>query len=157
MATIYYVISDPKTGKTYQKALEELHFQGKKIGETVPGSQLGLVGYDLQITGGSDLAGFPLIKHLEGPGRKSLMLSRSKGASGLRKDVTIRKTVVGNTISLTTAQVNLKVMKPGTKSVPELLGIQPKEEVKPAAAEAPIAETKPAEKKPEVKKEEKKH
>ena len=128
MPEFRYVISDPKTGKTYQKTLEELHFAGKKIGETVPGSQLGLTGYELQITGGSDNAGFPMLGHLEGPGRRALLLARGPAAREIKKPgMRLRKTVVGNTISPSTAQINLKVSKFGTKAVPELLGIQPKE------------------------------
>ncbi len=154
MAEIRYVISDPKTGKTYQKTLEEQFFTGKKIGEAVPGSALGLTGYELQITGGSDGSGFPMLGYVEGAARKSLLMSRGLGAREIKKPgIRRRKTVAGNTVSVSTAQVNLKVTKAGTKSVPELLGIQPKEEAKAETTAAPPAEQK-AETKP--KKEEKK-
>lgn len=160
MSEIRYVISDPKTGKTYQKTLEEQFFVGKKIGETVPGTQLGLTGYELQITGGSDASGFPMLKYLEGAARKSLLLGRGLGAREIKKPgIRLRKTVVGNTISSTIAQVNLKVAKHGTKPVLELLGIKPKEEAKqeahPSPEQKPKPETKPAPKK-EQKKEAKK-
>lgn len=151
MAEIRYVISDPKTGKTYQKTLEEQFFTGKKIGEAVPGSALGLTGYELQITGGSDGSGFPMMGYVEGAARKSLLMARGLGAREIKKPgIRRRKTVAGNTVSVSTAQVNLKVTKAGTKSVPELLGIQPKEEAK---AEAPAAEAPKKEEKKEAKKE----
>ena len=156
MAEIRYVVSDPKTGKTYQKTLEEQFFAGKRIGENIPGTQLGLTGYELQITGGSDGSGFPLVTFLEGAARKSLLLGRGLGAREIKKPgMRLRKTVAGNTITADTAQLNLKVAKSGIKSVPELWDIKPKEEAK---AETPAAqpEEKKAEAKPTVKKEEKK-
>jgi len=37
-----FVISDPKTGKSYQKALNNEWFVGKKIGDKVEGNLVGL-------------------------------------------------------------------------------------------------------------------
>ena len=138
--------------KTYQRPRRAVLYR-KKIG-AVPGSALGLTGYELQITGGSDGSGFPMLGYVEGAARKSLLMSRGLGAREIKKPgIRRRKTVAGNTVSVSTAQVNLKVTKAGTKSVPELLGIQPKEEAKAETTAAPPAEQK-AETKP--KKEEKK-
>ena len=154
MAQVYYVINDTKTRKSYQKAFEEVFFIGKKIGETVPGSQLGLTGYELQITGGSDSSGFPMMKYIEGQARKSLLMSRGPGAREINKPgIRRRKTVAGNTISPSTAQINMKAVKYGTKSIPELLGIQPKEEAKAEAKTEVKPEAPKAEHKPEAKKE----
>ena len=98
------------------------------------GSVLGLTGYELKITGASDSAGFPLLGNIEGIGRKSLLLSKGRGARKIKdKGIILRKTVRGNTISDSTAQVNVKVSKYGTKGVPELLGIEVKEEKKEEA------------------------
>ena len=117
------VISDVKSGKSYQRSLTDDSLTGRKIGEVVPGSLFGLAGYELEITGGSDTAGFPMRKSIEGGGRKKALIHSKE-----RKGMLIRKTVRGNTINAFTAQVNLKVSKAGSKSMEEIWGIQPKEE-----------------------------
>ncbi|MAG78404.1 30S ribosomal protein S6e [archaeon] len=131
MAELRFVINDSKSGKSYQKALETEDFDSKKIGETVKGDFLGLEGYELQITGGSDYAGFPMRKDIEGTGRKRALLKKGVGfkkvtRNGIRK----RKTVCGNTITNKTVQVNLKVTKEGSKKLEETFA--KKEEEKPA-------------------------
>lgn len=136
MAELKCVIGDVKAGRTYQRAVALDALTGRKIGETVPGSLFGLSGYELQITGGSDTAGFPMRKDLDGSLRKKIMLK--KGDVGVRqkeKGVVIRKTVRGNTINNLTAQVNMKILKYGTKSVEELFGVEKKEEKKEEAIE----------------------
>jgi small subunit ribosomal protein S6e len=131
MAELRFVINDTKTGKSYQKALETQDFDGKKLGETVKGDFLGLEGYELEITGGSDYAGFPLRKDIEGPARKRGLF---KGGVGMRKverkGIRKRKTVCGNTITEQTVQINLKVTKAGTKKLEEIFA--KKVEEKPA-------------------------
>ena len=41
MAELRFVINDTKTGKSYQKALEDESLVGKRIGETIVGDFLG--------------------------------------------------------------------------------------------------------------------
>ena len=56
------VISDPETGKAIQYELDDAKTNslvGKQVGEIVEGDALGLPGYKLKITGGSDTSGFP--------------------------------------------------------------------------------------------------
>lgn len=128
------VISDPKTGKSYQKSISDDSLLGRKIGENIPGSFFGLPGYELQITGGSDTAGFPMRKASEGLGRKRLVLTSGPGFKKMKKPVqhkekphyrlSKRKTIRGNTISPFTAQINLKIAKHGTKSIEELYGVK---------------------------------
>jgi len=131
MAELRFVINDTKTGKSYQKALETVDFDGKKIGETVKGDFLGLEGYELEITGGSDYAGFPLRKDIEGTARKKGLFRGGVGMKKVeRKGIRIRKTVCGNTITEKTVQVNLKVTKEGTKKLVDIFA--KKEEEKPA-------------------------
>ena len=145
MADIRYVVNDPKTGKSYSKSLEDTTaVTGRKLGETLPGSFLGLTGYELKITGGSDNAGFPMRQDLDMTVRKKLLLK--KGDVGLRKadrGILFRKTVSGNTVSAITAQLNMRVTKHGSKSIEELWNIQKEEkkEEQPAAA-APAPEKK---------------
>ena len=136
MAEIRCAIGDAKSGKTYQKAVDDTPFIGKKIGEKMSGSYVGLTGYELEITGGSDKSGFPMKQEIEGFGRKKLLLKKGDvGARIKKKGLILRKTIVGNTISASTAQINLKIVTHGSKPAEELLGIQPKEEKK--AEEAP--------------------
>ncbi|MBI1972815.1 30S ribosomal protein S6e [Candidatus Woesearchaeota archaeon] len=137
MVEIKCVVNDPKTGKSYMKTLaESTAVTGRKIGETVAGSLLDLPGYELQITGGSDIAGFPMRQDLTMTTRKKLLVK--KGDVGIRhaeRRTIYRKTVSGNTVSDITAQLNLKVMKHGSKSIEDLWGIkkeEKKEEKSPA-------------------------
>ena len=134
MPELKFVISDPKSGKSYQKQ-HDLDLSGKKIGETITGNELGLSGFELQITGGSDTAGFPMRKDIPGAVRKFALLSRGPGVKIKRKGLKVRKAVRGNTISNLTAQINLRITKYGKDPIEKALGIEPKEEPKPEAAE----------------------
>jgi small subunit ribosomal protein S6e len=111
---------------------------GKKIGENFRGELIGLNGYELQITGGSDNSGFPMRKDVDGQARKKIILTNSTGfhtkVKGQRKRVSIR----GNTISGEIAQINCKVIKAGKDKIAKLLGGEPK----PAEGEATKAEEK---------------
>lgn len=159
MVEFKVVIGDPKTGKSYQKVVSDDSLKSKKIGDKIDGSLLGLEGYELEITGGSDDSGFPMRPDLAGTEKKKLLLSGGVGVkTGFRKKkekgLRIKKTVAGNTVDDKTVQINVKVVKEGKKSVADLLA--PKEE---APAEAPQEEAKTEEKpkeeaKPEEKKEE---
>ncbi len=141
------VISDPETGKSYNKAIKDsdaAKLTGKIIGEDIDGSLLGLSGYTLRITGGSDKSGFPMKKGVHKPVERVLM-SKGVGYNPLSK-VRRRKRVRGEIITTEIVQVNTIVTKKGSKTIAEILGI--KEEEKPATekkSEKP-KEEKPAEK-----------
>lgn len=60
------VISEPKTKKAYQIEKDVPSLIGLKIGQKFDGSMLGLSGFTLEVTGGSDKDGFPMRKDLEG-------------------------------------------------------------------------------------------
>ena len=113
-------------GKSYFKVLttvESSFLLGKKLNEKIEGGHLGLKGYELEITGGSDKEGFPMRRDVEGIGRKKIFMT--KGNVGTRinkKGLRIRKSIAGNTISQLTSQVNLKVIKEGQKSLDEIFG-----------------------------------
>jgi small subunit ribosomal protein S6e len=91
---------------------------------------------------------------VDGPGRKRIILTAPPGFHPASKGLRKRKSVRGNTISADTAQINVKVVKEGQKSVEELLGVKKKETVEKKEEKAP--EKKAEEKKEEGKKEEKK-
>src|SRR3989344_7094377 len=128
MVEFKFVVNDVKSGKSYQKALDTEVFIGKKIGEKVEGSLVGLKGYELKITGGSDKSGFPMRKDIEITGRKKILSRKSIGIKINEKGKRIRKTVRGSVISDQTSQINLKVEKYGADSIPKLLGIEEKKE-----------------------------
>ena len=118
------VVNDMKTGRSYSVPVSGHHANsliGKKIGDTIDGIFVGLPGYKLTITGGSDKDGFAMRKDLPGPRRKQLLLTVSTGMysteGGLRK----RKAVRGNTVATDTVQINMKIVAQGTKPVEELI------------------------------------
>jgi len=127
MPVFKFVISDKKQSVQVEKDQKDAPVFGKKIGETISGEFLGLLGYEMEITGGSDKDGFPMRKDVEGQVRKRQILTRGIGfhtnVEGERK----RRIVRGNTIAADIAQINCKVVKAGEKSIYELLGIKPKE------------------------------
>ena len=115
------VINDTKTGKAYTKTLPDNHLIGKKIGEEVDGSLIGLSDYKLTITGGSDLAGFPMRIDINTSTRKKILDVKSIGLKAIkRKGMKIRKTIHGNTVSEFIAQINLKVKSEGTQKLEDI-------------------------------------
>jgi len=142
------VISEPKSRKAWQIEKEAPSLIGKKIGDKVDGSSIGLSGFTLQITGGSDKDGFPMREDLEGVVRKKSLLTKGVGFRGTKKIRKVkykvkgmrkRKYIRGNTISDSIIQVNCKVVE-GEGNIPMILGIPPKEK-----KEEPKAEEKPKE------------
>src|SRR3989338_2195265 len=128
MAELRFVINDTKTGKSYQKALEDESLVGKRIGETIVGDFLGLEGYELQIRGGSDFAGFPMRNDIEGPIRKKALLGSGVGVKIDRKGMKKRKTVCGNQVTIKTAQLNLSIKKYGPNPLDDIFGKDAKAE-----------------------------
>ncbi len=139
-----FVISEPDTKKSYQLEVDQANaigLVGKRIGEEFSGDLIGLQGYALQITGGTDKDGFPMHPKLRGSGRRRMLLISPPCFHPTLKGQRKRKTVRGNTISDAITQINIKVVKKGLKPLEEIV---PKKE--------PV---KQEEKPKEVKKEEK--
>lgn len=130
MAEVKFVVSDPKTGKSYQKTLEENPYLNKKVGDKVTGSEIGLEGYELEIKGGSDKSGCPIRYDMPGFGKKRALFSSGPCVKGLKKGKRVKKTIVGNLINQDIVQVNLKVLKLGSQKLEEAF---PKKEAAPAA------------------------
>ena len=116
MADIKLVVG-MKGGKTIQKVVkgdDTKRLLGLKIGDSFKGESINLAGYEFSITGGSDIAGFPMRKDVHGTGRKKIWATKSVGVrEAYAKGMRIRKNVAGNTVSATTAQINVKVLKEG--------------------------------------------
>lgn len=124
MAEFTVAVSDPEDGTTYQVDVSNQdanRFIGREIGEEVDGSAVGLDGYTLEVTGGSDDAGRPMREDVAGPALTELLLEGGTGydpdRDGERKRVTVR----GREISDATRQVNAKVVARGDTPVADLL------------------------------------
>src|SRR3989344_4217917 len=120
--TVKLCVNDIKTGKSYNKELNENEldaFLNKKINDRIEGHFFGFSGYEFKISGGSDNAGFPMRFDIDGVGRKRVLLTRGPGVKINIKGMRKRKIVKGNTINQAINQINLKVLKYGSKSVPE--------------------------------------
>ena len=115
MTVFKVVISDPKTGKSRQIEVKDEKARAlidKRIGDVIDGELIGVSGVKLQITGGSDIAGFPMRADIEGPVKKYVLLSGGVGFHPRRKGERRRKLVRGNTISEDIVQVNTKIVYP---------------------------------------------
>ncbi|HLC63245.1 MAG TPA: S6e family ribosomal protein [Candidatus Nanoarchaeia archaeon] len=117
------VVNDGKNGKSYAKTLpDNADFVGKKLKEKIDGNVLGLSGYEFEITGGSDKAGFPMRRDIDGVARRKPLVTSGVGARGLKKGQKARKTVCGNIVVQDTAQLNFKAVKYGKDSLAKLFG-----------------------------------
>ena len=99
---------------------------GLKIGEEFDGQIVGLDGYTLKITGGSDKNGFAMKRDVDGPRRIKSLLTGGVGYRPKGDGVKRRKTVRGNTISEDIVLINTVVTKAGSKSISDILN--PEEE-----------------------------
>lgn len=119
--------------RTYQKILNEKEadvLKGLKIGDKIKGDSIGLSGYELEITGGSNDSGFPMRKGIESSGRVKIYAEGGVGIKKGKKGIISRKSVAGAVADAKTTQLNLKVLTYGKKSVAECFGVEEKKEVK---------------------------
>lgn len=153
-----FKINVSHNGKTYKIETEDETLVGKSIGDNVNGKEIApeLDGYELEVSGGSDKAGFPMYSKVEGIGLKRVLFSRGFGMKNKQKGLRLRKTVRGNTISNAIVQINLKVVKEGSKKFDEITAPAPEAPAEGGEkpAEASKEETKAEEKKEEAPKEE---
>ena len=136
-----------KSGKTYKVELESEDLNGKELGGVVSGNEVlpALEGYELEVIGLSDKAGFTSMKEVPGVGLKKVLLTygkamhkrprregKKKRSNPIPKGLKLRKTVRGKVISPDIIQINLKVVKQGNKPLSEIFESQnkPKEENK---------------------------
>ena len=125
MAEFQAVVADPESGDSYTLDVDGQdanRFMGREIGDTVDGGAVGLSGYELEITGGSDVSGRPMREDVSGPGTAAVLLSSGTGFNPNRDGERRRVTVRGREISDETRQINAKVTGRGSQSVEELLG-----------------------------------
>lgn len=119
------VISDSKTGKAYKIEGKDTEanvlFIGKRIGDAVDADILGLGGYELEITGGSDKDGMPMRKDVSGSARKRILITSPPGYRPKERGKRRRKSVRGNEISTEISQINVKVKEYGAKPIEKIL------------------------------------
>ncbi len=134
MANFKINISE-KSGKTYKLESEAESLIGKSLNDKIKGEDISpdLKGYELEITGTSDNAGFTSMKNVEGVGLKRVLLKYGKGmhkrpkregkkkvSNPTPKGLRLRKTVRGKVISPAITQINMKVIKEGNKKLEEV-------------------------------------
>ena len=113
MADFTVVVADPKAGDTYQRDVDGQdanRFVGRDIGEEVDASAVGLDGYTLELTGGSDETGRPMRGDVTGSGIKELLLDGGVGYKPSRDGERKRITVRGRKVSDETAQINATIV-----------------------------------------------
>jgi small subunit ribosomal protein S6e len=127
---VFKINISEKSGKTYKLESEAEYFIDKELHDKLEGKEISpdLEGYELEITGASDLAGFTIMKDVPGIGLKKVLLGYGKGmkkrpkrelkktrSNYKPKGLRLRKTVRGRVISPAIVQINLKVVKEGKK------------------------------------------
>jgi small subunit ribosomal protein S6e len=118
MAKFKIIVSDPEAGTSKVVELEEARaapFIGRRLGETLDGSAVDLPAHTVQILGGSDKDGVPMIGNVHGGVRRRVVLSNGTGFKGTKKGERRRKTVRGNIITDEIAQINMKIVERPTK------------------------------------------
>jgi small subunit ribosomal protein S6e len=129
MAKFKIIVSDPETGTSKVVELEEARatpFIGRRIGEVLDGTVVGLPAHKVQIKGGSDKDGVPMSGNVHGGVRRNVVLSGGAGFNPTKKGERQRKTVRGNTITDEIVQINLKITeKPVGAKAPEAKPQQP--------------------------------
>lgn len=124
MAEFTVAVSDPDSGETHQIDVADQdanRFVGREIGEEVDGSAVGLDGFTLEITGGSDDAGRPMRDDVRGAALSELLLEGGTGYNPSRDGERKRVTVRGREVGDATRQINARIAGRGDGDVAELL------------------------------------
>ena len=118
MVEFKLVVSDPKARKSEVHDVKDAAAQlliGRRIGDIVDATSLGMAG-KIQITGGSDRAGFPMRADVLGGGKNYVLMTKGvgfqKGEEGMKK----RKLVRGNTVNEEIFQINAKKVEDSAKT-----------------------------------------
>jgi small subunit ribosomal protein S6e len=124
MVEFTVAVSDPESGTTHQVDVSDQdanRFIGREIGDEVEGGAVGLSGYAVEVTGGSDNAGRPMREDVRGSELKSVLLEGGTGYDPNREGERKRVTVRGREVSDDTRQINAKIVGRGGRPVEELL------------------------------------
>jgi small subunit ribosomal protein S6e len=128
-------IGDPHSKRTFHLEADILPFLGKKIGTEVKGANIKenpeLHDYEFKITGFSHMTGIPALSNVPGAGLKRILLTRGKGMKAKKpQGLRLKKTVHSNLVTEEISQVNLKVIKQGSKPLMKVFGKEEKAEEK---------------------------
>ena len=109
-------------GKAWKLEIESEFLVGKSVGDKIDGKEIKpeLEGYELEITGGSDSAGFPMFKEVSGIGLKKVLFKKGWGMHDSKDGIRRKKTVRGKTISSAVSLINMKVINAGKKPLNEI-------------------------------------
>ncbi len=123
-----FKINISEKGKTYKTEIQSESIMEKKVGDKIKGEEImpELSGYELEITGASDIAGFPVKKDVEGMGLRRVLLTKGFGMKDNYDGIRKRKSVRANTIDASIIQLNLNVLKQGSKKLDEIFPEQVK-------------------------------
>ena len=126
MPTFQVVVGDPDSGDSYQFDVDGQaanRFIGRELGDEVDGTPVGLEGYRLELTGGSDEAGRPMREDVAGSSLTEIMLAeRSTGYHPERDGENRRVTVRGREVTEDVVQINARIAEHGDQSIPVALG-----------------------------------
>ncbi len=148
MAKFKVIVSDPGESKSKVVELDgsrAVPLIGKRLGETIDGSVVGMSGLKVQVTGGSDKDGFPMRPGIHGGVRISVVIGKGVGFHSKREGERQRKTLRGEVITEEIVQINMKVLERPKKAE------KPKKERKvktKAKAEAAVESEEEAESQP---------
>lgn len=115
------VVADPDTGQSYQFEVEDVDLRGRHLGDEIDGNEIGLSGYGLELTGGSDAAGRPMRADVEGRQPTKILSAGGTGFRPEREGIRRRITVRGNEVGDDTAQLNFVITEHGDTDIEELL------------------------------------
>ena len=133
MVEFKVVVSDQKTGRSYNVNVsggQAGAIIGKRIGDELDAGPLGLPGYRMEITGGSDRDGTPARRNLPIAGRKRLLLSGGAGFRPVREGQRRRKSIRGNEFTADFVQINARITAYGEKPLEEYFAKPAPEEKK---------------------------
>jgi small subunit ribosomal protein S6e len=148
-----------KDGKTFKIESEVESLIGMKIRDKIKGKEISpeLEDYEFEISGASDKSGFTAMEDIEGENLRRVLLNYGKAMKkrpkreGKKKQLCkkpkglrLRKTIRGNIISDAIVQINLKIIKEGTKKLSDIF---PEQNKKPEKEDSQKEEIKSKEEK----------
>lgn len=146
MVRFKITVSDPETGRSKPVELEGAHavpLIGRRLGEVVDGSVIGMSGHKLRITGGSDKDGFPMRPNIHGGTRPHVIVGKGVGFKPTRAGERRRKSLRGSVVTEEIVQINMKIIEKPKKPKRAKEKKKPEKAVKPKKEEK--VEGKPAE------------
>jgi small subunit ribosomal protein S6e len=132
MVEFKVVLSDPRSGHAYNLNVSggaANGIIGRKIGDELDASPLGIAGYRIRLTGGSDRNGTPARRNLPVAGMKKILLAGGVGFRPRMDGERRRKSIRGNEITPDFVQINALVTEYGEKPLEEYF-VKPAEEKK---------------------------